>query len=122
MKISKWTSSAKIIGGTAAGIAGAVALPIALPLLGFTSSGVAAGSAAASIQSAVYGGATGGLFSLAQDWLYLNNVRFSVIGILKCMTHHITFKVCWCRWGCSNNNSWNGGRWCCGWFGHWKFR
>ena len=65
--------SAKITGGTAAGIAGAVALPIALPLLGFTSSGVAAGSAAASALSVFYGGATSGLFSLAQDRLYLDN-------------------------------------------------
>ena len=58
---------AKIIGGTAVGVAGAVALPIALPLLGFTSAGVAAGSIAASVQSAVYGAWTGGLFAAAQE-------------------------------------------------------
>eukprot|EP00026_Physarum_polycephalum_P021834 Phypoly_transcript_25384.p1 GENE.Phypoly_transcript_25384~~Phypoly_transcript_25384.p1 ORF type:complete len:102 (+),score=15.04 Phypoly_transcript_25384:155-460(+) len=57
------------VGAGVAGVAvvAVVAAPLVLTAVGFTSAGVVAGSAAAGIQSLVYGGATCGLFSVAQS-------------------------------------------------------
>ena len=52
-------------------------------MLGFSAGGVVAGSIAASIQSVVYGGATGGIFALAQERFLLILTGAILLTIIK---------------------------------------
>ena len=57
-----------------------------LAFFGFAASGVIKGSTAAWIQSTVYGGATTGLFSIAQSWGALGLAAGgSSLAAIKCL-------------------------------------